>query len=215
MARVIALLVAIAALALPGVASAATSITALTAPEPAPHGVPIVVHVEGVVDGRATSLVVVPTSGGAPAVSATVGPGAFAVDLTLTGLDRSVFGVRAILQGDDAVEDVERELLLQWDFSDLVRIVRARPVWLGLAVSIVAPPSLGGDVFLEVDGRPCDTHAKIPREGTVTIYSCACEARRRSCGSRRGATSRTPTAARRSRLRSRSTAPPRRRGCAA
>ncbi len=175
MARLVAALAAVAALAfaLPGAASAATSITVLTAPEPAPAGAPIVVHVEGVVDGRTTSLVVVPTNGPGDAVSAPVGPGPFAADLTLTGLDRRVFGIRATLQGDDTVEDVERELLLQWDFSDLIRIVRARPVWLGLAVTVDAPPALGGPTFLEVDGRPCNSYEEMPREGNVTIYSCA------------------------------------------
>ena len=176
MARVIALLVALAALALPGVAAAATSITVLSAPEPVQAGQPIVVHVEGVVDGRTTQLVVVPTSGPGEAASATVGPGAFAVDLTLTGLDRRVFGVRATLEGDDLNDSVDRELLLQWDFSDLIRIVRARAVWFGLAVTVDAPAALGGEVFLEVDGRPCNSFEKFPREGRATIYSCALRA---------------------------------------
>lgn len=176
MARLVALLVALAALALPGVASAATSITGLTAPAPVQAGQPIAVHVEGVVDGRTTRLVVVPTSGTGEAASATVGPGPFAVDLTLTGLDRRVFGVRATLEGDDLNESVDRDLLLQWDVSDLLRIVAARPVWFGLAVTVDAPPALGGEVFLEVDGRPCNSFEKFPREGRATIYSCALRA---------------------------------------
>jgi hypothetical protein len=176
MARLAALLVAVAAWALPGVASAATSITVLSAPDPAPTGQPVVVHVEGVVDGRTTSLVVAPFGGPGDAASTPVGPGAFAVDLTLAGLDRSVFGVRATLEGDDANDTVERELLLHWDFSDLIRIVRARPVWFGLAVTVDAPAALGGEVFLEVDGRPCNSFEKFPREGRATIYSCALRA---------------------------------------
>jgi hypothetical protein len=51
--------------------------------------------------------------------------------------------------------------------------VRARPVWFGLAVTVDAPRALGGEVFLEVDGRPCNSFEKMPREGIVTIYSCA------------------------------------------
>ena len=88
--------------------------------------------------------------------------GAFAVDLTLTGLDRSVFGVRAILQGDDVNEDVERELLLQLGLLR-PRPHRPRAARLAGARGVHGRPAVAGRrVFLEVDGRPCDTHREDP-----------------------------------------------------